>query len=657
MVRLIPRLSGPVDPESLNDINEIIQARIDGGITRRQLIKRAAQLGISAPVVGIMMHATSDMAFGQPSGGRDRTLARLQDAATKQVTGPTAPAGTPVQGGVLVASTIEEPDTLNPWTTQLVTGFDMVAGIFEGLLQYDSNQQLVPVLADSFEISEDGLTYTWHLKSGVTFHNGETFSAQTVVSNWNAVMNLDYAAWSTLGWDQVTSMETPDDVTVIMTTGEPYAPFLSYVGGESVYIPASLTDPAPPYQPSGTPAASDQYATPVADAGSTEGSVPDDVLEAFRSTFGRAPIGTGPFKFDEWRAGEQISVSRYDGYWGNVAKLDQVIYRINPDDNTQLVQLQTGEAQMAASSGSIGSARLDEVLGFGTVDVYEQPNMAWSHLDLKHIDHLRITKVRQALDYATPTQDIIDRILKGRVVRAVADQAPITAVYNPDIQPRPYDLAMAEQLLTEAGLTKNGDGKWEGPTPAPDPNIDPNTDRNGPVKQFKMQFWYIAGDSTTQQIAQVITQSWNSIGIETEALSEDVSTIWGPEGYQWEPENMTACMYSWFNGNDPDNMYYWHSSQIPPDPTGAGGNALAYFFPLNFQARVDELTEAGAKETDPEARKQIYLELQTLIAEETPVVFLWWGKDYSAVVPNLAGFWPSPFNRLLWNAQDWHFVE
>ena len=647
MVRLTPRFSGPVEPESLNDINEIIQARIDGGISRRQLIKRAAQIGISAPVVGVMLHATSDMAFGQPSSGRDRTLARMQTEGTKEVTGPTAPAGTPVQGGVLVASTIEEPDTLNPWTTALVTGSDMTCGMFEAFLVYDSNQQLIPALAESYEISPDGLTYTWKLRTGVTFHNGEAFNAQTVVSNWNARMNLDYAAYSTLGWDQITAIETPDDATVVMVTGEPYAPFLSYVGGsnDAVFIPATITDAAPPATGAGTPVAE---GTP---------SVPDSAIEAFRSTFGRAPIGTGPFKFDEWRAAEQISVSRYDGYWGNVAKLDQIIYRINPDDNTQLVQLQTGEAQLASSAGSIGSARLDEVLAFGTVVVYERPNMAWSHLDLKHIDFLRITKVRQALDYATPTQDIIDQILKGRVVRAVADQAPITAVYNPDIQPRPYDLAMAEQLLTEAGLTKNSDGVWEGPTPTPSPDIDPNTDRGGPVKQFNMQYWHISGDSITQQIAQVIAQSWNSIGIQTEIFSQDVSTIWGAESYQWDPETMTACSYSWFNSNDPDNMYYWHSSQVPPDPTGAGGNALAYFFPLNFHEEVDRLTEAGAKETDPDARKQIYLELQVLIAEETPVVFMYWGKDYSAVVPNLAGFWPSPFNRLLWNAQDWHFVE
>src|SRR5215207_6994335 len=148
MVRLIPRFSGAVDPESLNDVNELIQARIDGGISRRQLIKRASQIGIAAPVVGVMLHATSDMAFGQPSTARDQVIAHLQDIETKEVTGPTAPSGTPVEGGLLVASTIEEPDTLNPWTTQLVSGFDVFTGMYEGFLQYDSNQQLNPRLAD-----------------------------------------------------------------------------------------------------------------------------------------------------------------------------------------------------------------------------------------------------------------------------------------------------------------------------------------------------------------------------------------------------------------------------------------------------------------------------------------------------------------------------
>jgi peptide/nickel transport system substrate-binding protein len=626
MVRLVPRLSGSVEPESLNDINELIQARIDGGISRRQLIKRASQIGIAAPVVGVMLHATSDMAFGQPSMGRDRTIARMQVEGTKEVTGPTAPAGTPIEGGTLVASSISEPDTLNPWVTALVTASDVCTGVFGGLMRYDSNLQIIPDLAESFEISTDGLVYTFHLRQGVTFHDGAAFTAKDVDATWKAIMNPDFTAYSQLGWDQITKLDMPDDFTVVMTTAEAYAPFIAYLSDpvSGAIVSAAVFEKGPDF---------------------------------FRGDFGRKPFGTGPFKIDEWRAKEQVSLSRFDGYWGTRPKLDQIIYRVNPDDNTQLVQLQTGEAQLASSDGAIGATRVDEVLGFGTVDVYERANMAWSHLDLKHVDFLRITKVRQALDYATPTQDIIDNIQKGRVVRAFADQAPITTVYASDITPRPYDPEMAKQLLTEAGLTLNDDGVWEGPTPTPSKDIDPNTDRGGPVKQFKMEYWHTSGDSTEDQIAQVIAQSWQQIGIPTEVKSEDVSTIWSPDGYQFDPETMTACKYSWFNSNDPDNMYYWHSSQIPPDPTGAGGNAIAYFFPLNFQAKVDELTEAGVKETDPDKRKAIYIELQHLIFEETPVVFLYWSKDFSAVVPNLGGFWPSPFNRLLWNAQEWYFTE
>lgn len=643
MVRLIPQFRGPIDPESLDHVDDLVQARIDGGISRRQLIQRAAQIGIAAPVVGVMLHATSDMAAGAPSQGRDKAIARMQDAATKEVTGPTAPAGNQVAGGTLISSTIEEPDTINPWTTQLVTGFDVFSAMYEGFMTYDSNQTLIPKLATEFSISDDGLSYTWSLQQGVTFHNGEAFNAHTVVSNWNAIMSPDYSVWSQQGWDQITAIETPDDYTVVMHTANAFAPFITYIGGQSVYIPASLTDAAPAIGGGATPAAS-----PVA--------VSDAALEAFRA-IGRAPIGTGPFSFVEWKAKEQIVFGRNENYWGTKAILDQIIYRINPDDNTQLVQIQTGEVQMAAGSGSVGSARLDEVLGFGTVDVYARANQGWSHFDLKHVDHLRVTKVRQALEFATPVQEIIDNILKGRVQRCTGDQSPITPWYNANITPRTYDPEMAKQLLTEAGLTQNGDGIWEGPTPTPSPDIDPNTDRGGPSKPLNMEFWYIAGDSVSSQIAQVVAQSWNTIGIKTEAKSEDVSTIWGPEGYQWNPDTMTACMYSWFNGNDPDDMYYWHSSQIPPDPTGAGGNALAYFFPFNFQAKIDELTENAAHETDATKRKALYDEIQTVLYDEAPVTFTWWGMDFSAVQPKIGGFWPSPFNNLFWNAQEWYFVE
>ena len=466
MVRLIPEFRGAIDPESLDDINELIQARIDGGISRRQLVKRAAQIGIAAPVVGVMLHATSDMAYGKPSLGRDRTIVRMQTAGTKEVTGPTAPSGTPKEGGVLVASTIEEPDTLNPWITALVTGSDVLTGVFGGLMRYDSNQQIIPDLAESFEISTDGLIYTFKLRQGVTFHDGAAFTAKDVDATWKAIMNPDFTAYSQLGWDHIKTLDMPDDFTVVMTTTEAYAPFMAYISDpvSGAIISAAIFDKGPDYFRGDS----------AARRSARDRSRSMSGRPRSRSDF-RATTATGA-RSRNWTRSSTASTRTTTRNWSS-CKRERPRWRPAP-----------------ARSAQPGWMRCSAI---GTVDVYERPNMAWSHLDLKHVDFLRITKVRQALDYATPTQDIIDNIQKGRVVRAFADQAPITTVYATDITPRPYDLEKAKQLLTEAGLTQNGDGVWEGPTPTPSKDIDPNTDRGGPTKEFKMEFWYISGDSVT----------------------------------------------------------------------------------------------------------------------------------------------------------------
>ncbi|MDP9473354.1 MAG: ABC transporter substrate-binding protein, partial [Chloroflexota bacterium] len=141
---------------------------------------RAAQLGIAAPVIGVMLHATSDLAFGAPNPGRaSGATTRLQQTVPSDKA--TAPEGTPQSGGTLSIGTNEEPDTLNPYVTQLVTSSDVLAGVMSRLLKYDSTQQLQPDLATGYEISEDGLTYTFNLRGGVKFHNGDPFTAQDVI--------------------------------------------------------------------------------------------------------------------------------------------------------------------------------------------------------------------------------------------------------------------------------------------------------------------------------------------------------------------------------------------------------------------------------------------------------------------------------------------
>lgn len=612
---------GDAGPD-LESVNGLIQARIDGVISRRDLIRRATALAIAAPVVGVMLHATSDLANGAPSQGRERTLLRAaQGNSTVPADAPTAPEGEPQTGGTIIIGTNEEPDTLNPYLTQLVTGSDITTGVFDPLMRYDSNQALVPALAEEFAISDDGLTYTFTLRQGVKFHNGDAFGPQDVIDTWKMIMNEDFSAFQTLGWDKITDITAPDDHTVVIATSEVYAPFLTYVATDnsSVISPVSELAKGP---------------------------------EVFKTEFGRTRlIGTGPVKFTEWKSKQQITLDKNADYWGTPMHLDKVLVNFLPDDNTQLVQLRTGEIQAAVGSGSLSSLRVDEALGIDGLVVLEHPSPGWSHLDLKHVFFLRHPAVRQALDFATPSQDIVDKLLKGRAVVSVADQQPGTWAYNPDIQPRPFDVEKAKETLSGIGLTQNAEGFWEGKVPTEDPMV-----LDGETKVLEVELWGIAGDTSQQQIIQVIEQAWKQAGIKATSHFQDVSTLWGPEGYQWNPDTMTACLYAWFNGNDPDDMFYWHSSQIPDSPTGSGGNALAYFHPFNFQKEIDELTESGVQETDQEKRKEIYFKIQELLHDQVPVIFISWGKSFPALRNNIGGFWPSAFNRMLWNVQDWYLV-
>ena len=618
MVDLIPRPDryGAQGPD-LESVNGLIQARIDGVISRRNLIRRAAAIGIAAPVVSVMLHATSDMAFGAPSPGRPNTVRRLaQDGGTVPADAPTAPEGEPQTGGTLTVGTNSDPDTLHPYVTQLLTSSDLLWGIQDPLMDYDSTQQYIPKLATAFAISDDGLTYTFDLREGVQFHNGDAFSGEDVVAVWNIIMNPDFGAWNQSGWDKIEDI-TVDGNQVVMTTGGVYAPFLSYVAAGTVMVPKSAIE-----------------------AG----------IDSFKQDFGRAPVGTGPFQFVEWVPQQQIVVERFDGYWGEPAILDQIIYRIVPDDNTKLVQLRTGEIQLVGSDGALSATRVDEALGIEGLTVLEHSSQSWNHIDLKVFDFLRMTKVRQALDFATPTQQIVDELLLGRAIVSVADQAPGSWAYNPNIEPRPYDLEQAKALLAEAGLTPGPEGVLQGPIPTDDPQVG-----DGEVKPFDMEIWFLSGNSVSERIAQVIAQSWSSIGVRTSVLNQDISTMWGPEGPAFT-EKMNGILYSWVNGNDPTNAFYWNSSSIPSSPTGSGGNYPPYFFPFNFQEEIDALTDAGDATTDQEERREIYWQIQELLHEEVPVIFIYWEKTFPAAYNTIGGFWPSAFNYLLWNAQEWYLT-
>jgi ABC-type transport system substrate-binding protein len=207
------------------------------------------------------------------------------------------------------------------------------------------------------------------------------------------------------------------------------------------------------------------------------------------------------------------------------------------------------------------------------------------------------------------------------------------------VKPRAFDLAQAESLLTGAGFRRN---------------VQRVLIRDG--QPLEIDLWGEEGDAQAEPIIRMIAESWAKVGISSRVHLAPASELWGPTGYQFN-DRLTAGFYRWANVNDPDDMFYWHSSQIPTYPGGAGGNVPAFFNEYAFQEQIDDLTSRAAAETDPILRKNLYLEIQTLLHDQVPAIFLFWDYGYSAAARTIGNYLPSAYTYSLWNAREWYLTD
>lgn len=519
--------------------------------------------------------------------------------------GPTTPPGMPRSGVRLAIGSAREPDSLHPWLANSVAALDLLDGVMDGLLRYTAEGKLRPALATGFSISGDGLSYTFKLRQGVRYHNGEPFRGEDFVAAWELSQQADFGVLNILGWQKIADVEVTDAETLIVTTSEPYAPFLSTVGTTYLCPRSALA----------------------------EGEA------AFREVFATAPVGTGPFQVTSWEPGGGLHLDRWDDYWGTPALLDGIDCLTYPDTSAVLEALSSNEIALAGGAGALPPERVDDLRALPDLTVFRHGTMNWQHIDLKQMAFLRETPVRQALDFATPRDAIIQDALAGRATVAFADQAPESWAFNATLEPRPYDLEQAAQLLDDAGLAPGEDGVRA---------------RDG--KPFEIDLWGVEDDERARAILDLVAASWNEIGISTLVRTAPADALWGPLGYQFS-DRMTACLYTWTNANDPDDLFYWHSSQIPTHPGGSGGNLPAFFYPFSFQEEIDNLTVDAASTLDFTERQGLYADIQALLAEEAPVLFLYWEQAFPAVRQDVGGFWPSAWTPLLWNASEWYIAD
>jgi peptide/nickel transport system substrate-binding protein len=332
-----------------------------------------------------------------------------------------APSQAQTPPNVLVVGQIAEPKSLDPHAVTAVNDFRILVNIYDGLVRYkEGTLEVEPSLAESWDISEDGKTYTFHLRDGVTFHDGSPFNAEAVKFNFDRMLKEDHPFHDTgpfplaFFFSSVAEVNAIDDLTVEFKLSEPYAPFLSNLA----YPTGLIVSPA--------------------------------AVEEFGKDFGRHPSGTGAFKFEEWEANSRVVVSRNEDWWDGAPPLEAVIYRPITDTNTRIAEMLSGglDVMVEVPPDSLAQFRDD-----ANYQVFEQagPHLWFLILNAKEGPFAN-KEIRQAANYAIDKTALVDNILQGTADVAAGPTPPAFAwAHDESLEPYPYDPEKAKELLQDAG--------------------------------------------------------------------------------------------------------------------------------------------------------------------------------------------------------------
>lgn len=522
--------------------------------------------------------------------------------------------GSDESGSSIIIGQSSEVANLNPMIQPRTPDSNVQCLIFDYLVIPDENLNYVGDLAESWDISDDGTIYTFHLQEGVKWHDGEDFNADDVVFTLTALASPEYTGgnegrvMSIVGAseyqagtaDSVEGIKKIDDYTVEITLASPNAAFLSnmYVA----MLPEHILGEESP-----------------ADWGN------DD--------FNRTPIGTGKYKFVEWEAGQYISLERNDEYFGTMPSIENVVVQFGAD-TTLVAALLNGEIDVLYN---LPATEIENVEAVDGVGVYNYEMMSVYYIGLNQLDpDLSDLRVRQALAYALDKQTIVDTVY-GETATVANDIFPDNHwSHNPDVTVYEYNPEKAMALLEEAGYTMNDStGYYEKDGETLHLTYDMSTSTDG------------------RQVAALIQQYWKAIGVEMEVIEQDFATL----AYsKLLPNNATEettaesfqCYTLGFGVEaDPEEYNAYLSTS-----TGAGSwNFIHYSNP-----QVDELFQQQLLETDPDARADCFHQIAQIISDDVPWIPLY-NKATSTGLSDRVQNFTADFRGINFQIEKWTLAE
>lgn len=463
-------------------------------------------------------------------------------------------AGEPQSGGELIIGLHEEPPTLDPHASPSASTFMITSSVTESLLHLTSDRELAPSLAESWEASEDGTSYTFNLRQDVTFHDGEPFNAQSVKENFDRIVDPNFTAGGALAaLAGYTGTDTPDEYTAMVNFENAYAPFLIYA------------------------------------AGGTLGMVSMKAVEELGDQFGTQIVATGPFKVESYTSKDNTVIVRWDEYnrrspgttHDGPAYLERITIKFVPEAGTRVTTVETGETQMITGVPSQDLERLESsdeltVTKFPWVGL---PRILILNTQLAPTDDVN---VRKAVSLAIDRQALVDTVFAG--IGEVAIGMLTKVMLDDPSLSQPYDLEQAKQLLEDAGWT-GGDGDVR--------------QKDGESLEFILNVVDTGGGAPPE--AQLIQANLLDVGFDCQ-IKAQARAPWYEDNYNLA----THGPLMFLRAGDYDGLYsMFHSSLIGQNFNFAGLD----------DPEIDEMLERGRTETDPASRRELYLELSQRLAD------------------------------------------
>jgi peptide/nickel transport system substrate-binding protein len=471
------------------------------------------------------------------------------------------------KGGQVVVALSQEPTVFNPHRPHIEVDRGVHFGLFDSMWRVDERAQFVPNLAVEVPtlknggIAKGGLEYTFKLRRGVTWHDGQKFTAKDVKFTYDLIMNPKFGAYTKVGYDVISNIETPDELTVRMRLKEPFAPFLT-AWGDTYIVPAHILEGA-------------------ADPNTAEFNT-------------KSPVGTGPFKFGARVAGDHLVLRANDKYHGPPPALERVIFKYIPDLTVLYTQFKTGAVDVTGLQGVSAEFYAEaKTLPGVTIHQHTSPSVEYIYLNAGKAQFKELA-VRQALYAAMDKRAIIDQIYYG-VHKPVEGYLPANSwAYNPELPKQEYNPEKAKQILDEAG--------WK---PGPD-----GIRAKGGVK-LSFTNSTTAGNKLREQTQALIQQNWKTIGVDMQINNMPAAVVWGEYYVKSKYDSLLVGVQATIGG-DPDCLNRIHSKYIPAE-SGSGRNVLQYKNP-----QVDRLLEEGVREADQAKRRVLYMKLQEVLRADLP---------------------------------------